>query len=185
MSVEEVFRKVQRALETAGVPYMLTGSYASSIHGEPRASKDIDIVIAPTREQLIRLMRLFPPDKFGAQEEAALEAMAYNGMFNVIDYETGWRIDFIFRKNRPFSIQEFSRRHAVDLSGLRLFVASPEDVLIAKLEWAKMGESQRQIEDAAGILRIQGKQLDRDYVENWVRALGLEAQWHAAFARAV
>lgn len=138
MSVEHVFRKVQRALDTAGVPYMITGSYASSVHGEPRASKDIDIVIAPTRDQLVRLMSLFPPDEYGAEEEAALEAMTYNSMFNVIDYETGWRIDFIFRKNRPFSIQEFTRRHVVELSGRRLFVASPEDVVIAKLEWAKV-----------------------------------------------
>jgi hypothetical protein len=185
MSVEQVFSKVQRALDTAGVPYMITGSYASSVHGEPRASKDIDIVIAPTRDQLVRLMRLFPPDEFGAQEEAALEAMSYNSMFNVIDYETGWRIDFIFRKNRPFSVQEFKRRHVVALSGLQLFVASPEDVLIAKLEWAKMGESQRQIEDAAGILRIQGEHLDREYVEKWVRELELGTQWRAAIARAV
>ena len=60
MSVEHVFRKLQRALDFAGIPYMVTGSFASSAFGDPRASKDIDIVIAPTREQLIELVRQFP-----------------------------------------------------------------------------------------------------------------------------
>lgn len=185
MSVENVFRKVQHALDEAGVPYMITGSFASSVHGEPRASKDIDIIISPTRDQLVAFMSLFPTDQYEAQLEAALEAMRHAGIFNIIDYETGWRIDFIFRKNRPFSIEEFKRRRVIDLAGLQLFVASPEDILLAKLEWAKLGESQRQIEDAAHIIRIQGHHLDRRYVDHWVRELDLSEQWKAASARAV
>ena len=185
MSVEQVFLKIQSALDEARVPYMLTGSFASSIHGEPRASKDIDIVIAPTREQLLAFIKLFPPDRFEAQEEAALDAMEHSSIFNIIDYETGWRIDFIFRKDRPFSIAEFERRRVVELRGLRLFVAAPEDILIAKLEWAKLGESQRQLEDAASIIRIQGDHLDRSYVERWVRELELAPQWASARAMAV
>ena len=185
MSIERVFRKVQRALDEAGVPYMVTGSFASSVHGDPRASRDIDIVIAPDREQLSAFMRHFPPGEFYAQEDDALEAMAHGSIFNIVDFETGWRIDFIFRKNRPFSLEEFERRRAVEVAGLRLFVAAPEDVLISKLEWAKMGESERQIEDAASIIRVQGEKLDVTYVERWARELGLERQWLAAKTRAM
>ena len=185
MSVEKVFRKVQQALEETGVPYMLTGSFASATHGEPRASKDIDIVIAPTREQLVAFMRRFPPQDYYAQEEDALDAMAHTSIFNIIDFETGWRVDFIFRKNRPFSVEEFNRRRPVEIAGIRLFVASPEDILIAKLEWAKMGQSERQIEDAAGIIRVQGEDLDLSYVERWVQELELEEQFGNAKARAV
>ncbi|HWW60006.1 MAG TPA: hypothetical protein VN181_01435 [Thermoanaerobaculia bacterium] len=185
MSAERAFRKIQLALDEAGVPYMVTGSFASSVHGEPRASKDIDIVIAPTREQLIAFIRLFPPDQYYAQEEDALDAMAHTSIFNIIDFETGWRIDFIFRRDRPFSLEEFNRRRVVDVAGLRLFVAAPEDILIAKLEWAKMGESERQLEDAANVLRIQRDSLDFRYVERWVRELELTDQWEAAKTRAL
>lgn len=104
--------------------------------------------------------------------------------FNVIDLATGWKIDFIIRKPREFSREEFERRRSVELSGVELDVASAEDVLIAKLEWAKMGSSARQIEDAAGITRLQGDQLDTTYVQRWVHALGLEEQWREAQAQA-
>lgn len=183
MSVEHVFREVQRALDSAGIPYMVTGSFASSAFGDPRASKDIDIVIAPTREQLIELVRQFPSDRYHAVEDEALEALAHGNMFNIIDYHSGWRVDLILKKARPFSDEEFSRRTEVELAGLRLTVSTAEDILISKLEWAKLGESQRQIEDAAGVIRVQGSNLDTAYVERWVRELGLAEQWAAAKAR--
>lgn len=101
-------------------------------------------------------------------------------MFNVIDLRTGWKIDLIFRKSRPFSREEFARRQSVDLQGPRLFVASAEDVIIAKLEWAKLAKSQRQIEDATAILRLRWEQLDRPYLERWIFDLGLQDQWRLA-----
>lgn len=159
---------------------MVTGSFASSIHGEPRASKDIDIVIAPTAEKLIHFIKQFPSDQYYAVQEDALDALTGGYMFNIVDFASGWRIDFIFVKERPFSRTEFARRKEEDLGDLKLMVATPEDILIAKLEWAKLGESQRQLEDAAGIVRIKGASLDHSYVLHWVNELGLEAQWEAA-----
>jgi len=183
VSVEEVFRVLQQALDTVGIPYMVTGSFASSAHGEPRASKDIDIVIAPTREQLVELIKQFPPGKYQALEYEALDAFEHRRMFNIIDYATGWRVDLIIKKRRPFSDVEFERREVLEFSGLRLSFASAEDILISKLEWVKEGESQRQLEDAAGIIRVQADNLDTRYVEYWVRQLGLADQWAAAKAR--
>jgi hypothetical protein len=180
VSVSEVFGVVQGALEAAGVPYMVTGSFASAVHGEPRASKDIDVVIAPTREQLIAFLRQLPPGRFHADEHEALDALEHRSMFNIIDYSSGWRVDLILRKNRPFSETEFGRRRRERLAGLQVSVATAEDVLISKLEWAKLGESARQLEDAASILRIQGDALDLPYVEHWIGELGLEEQWRAA-----
>ena len=93
-------------------------------------------------------------------------------------------MDFILKKRRPFSDVEFERRDVLEFSGLRLSFATAEDILISKLEWVKEGESQRQLEDAAGIIRVQGDNLDIPYVEYWVRELGLSEQWVAAKARA-
>ena len=95
-------------------------------------------------------------------------------LFNVIDLATGWKIDFIIRKSRAFSEEEFRRRRPVDLEGNSLFVATAEDVVIAKLEWSKLAQSQRQIEDVAAILRVRGDSLDRAYLEKWIAELGVE-----------
>ena len=180
VSPADVLGRVVLALGSAGVPYMLTGSFASALHGMPRATQDIDMVIAPTPESLERLLDQFPEKRYYVSREAALQASEKAGMFNVVDLETGWKIDFIFRKPRDFSQTEFDRRAQANALGVRLFVASAEDVLISKLEWAKLGESERQIRDAAGIIATQAADLDTAYVETWVARLGLDAQWDAA-----
>ena len=159
---------------------MITGSFASSYHGSPRATQDIDIVIAPTADQIRALVMLLPDTEYYVDEDAALDALERQGQFNVIDYATGWKIDLFIRKSRPFSQQEFERRGFVEFQNMRIAIASAEDVLIAKLEWSKLGESQRQVKDAAGILRIRADDLDLEYIKGWVRALELGSQWEAA-----
>ncbi len=180
MTTPDVFRRIIGALEQAGIPYMLTGSFASSYHGIPRTTQDIDIVIAPTLEQIRAFITLLPENEYYADEDAAIEAQKHGGQFNVIDFATGWKVDLIARKARPFSRTEFDRRNSVDFQGIKLAIATAEDVLIAKLEWAKLGESQRQIEDAAGILRISGDGLDFEYLYRWIQALNLMDPWKAA-----
>lgn len=177
MTTGDIFGRVLAALQTAGIPAMLTGSFASSYHGAPRATQDIDLVIAPTEDQLHSLVRLLPRDEFYVDESAALEALRTEGQFNLIDMRTGWKVDLIVRKSRPFSRKEFERRALVEMEGTEVPVASPEDVLIAKMEWARMGQSARQIEDAARMLRVRAGQLDRAYLEQWVAELGLGEQW--------
>lgn len=179
-----MFARIRAALAAAGIPYMLTGSFASSLHGAPRATHDIDIVIAPTPEQLAALLAHFPETDYYVSRDIAFDALARHEHFNVIDLTTGWKIDFIIRKPRAFSHEEFGRRRAVDFDGVELEVVSAEDILIAKLEWAKHGASARQIGDAAGIMQLQGERLDTAYVRRWVKALGLDQQWRAARARA-
>jgi hypothetical protein len=180
MTAEDVFRRIVDALERAGIPYMLTGSFASAFHGVPRATQDIDMVISPTADQLRGLVRLLPTTDYYVDEDAALDAHRRQAQFNVVDFATGWKIDLIIRKSRPFSREEFDRRSVVDFHGLHLAIATAEDVVIAKLEWAKRAQSQRQVEDAAGILRIRSSELDRAYLQRWIRQLDLEEQWEAA-----
>jgi hypothetical protein len=183
-SAESVVARVLRALELASVPYMLTGSFASTFHGAPRTTQDIDIVIAPTLGSLERLLREFPEDTYYVSREAALQAYGGEGLFNVIDFESGWKVDFIMRKSRPFSLEEFERRRSEELLGTTLFVASAEDVIISKLEWAQMSKSERQIQDAAGVLRTQADALDLQYIEHWVRHLALGPEWQLALSAA-
>lgn len=181
---EAAIRRVLKALESAGVPYMFTGSFASSFHGAPRTTQDVDIVIAPTLGSLQRLLSEFPEDRYYVSREAALQAYGAESLFNVIDMESGWKIDFIVRKSRPFSVEEFERRREAELLGTTLYIASAEDVILSKLEWAKMAGSDRQIADVVGILRTQGTDVEVEYVKRWVAVLGLQSEWERASAQA-
>ena len=82
--------------------------------------------------------------------------------------------------SRAFSLEEFGRRSSINVQGHQLFVASVEDVVIAKLEWSKLAQSQRQVEDVASILKIRSQTLDKSYIRKWVSELEIEPQWEQA-----
>jgi hypothetical protein len=153
--IGEFLLQIATALEMNGIPYMLTGSLASSMYGIPRATNDVDIVIAPKRAQLLSLVQLFERVGLTAQVEAAVAALQNQTQFNVIDFRHGWKVDLIICKDRDFSVTEFGRKETHEVQGMRLTLATPEDVLLAKLEWAKISESQRQLDDVAGIVKMQ------------------------------
>jgi len=180
MSAAEVLRRISAALDRAGIPYMLCGSFASAYYGAPRSTQDIDLVIEADPPQLRTFIQNLPADEYYSDLDAAFEAHQRQSLFNLIDLATGWKVDLIIRKSRAFSQEEFSRRQRINLQGLPLFVASAEDIVIAKLEWSKLAQSQRQIEDVAAILRMRSESLDRSYVEKWIRELGLQKEWDDA-----
>jgi hypothetical protein len=184
VTVEDLLARLIAALNAADVPYMLTGSYASSLHSIPRATRDIDIIIFPSRDQLTRFIGSLPPSEYHTDLDDAIDALRRRGQFNVIDYATGWKIDFIIPPFDEFNVEEFERRQNVDLGSIQVVVASPEDVIVAKLLWAKTGESERQIHDAATVLKFQGTALNLPYIEKWVRRLQLDHQWTLTRTRA-
>jgi len=183
LTVRDVLLRIKAALDGAQIPFMVSGSFASAYHGAPRASQDIDLIIDPTADQLESLLLALPESDYYVSHDAARDALQRRSQFNVIDLATNWKIDLIVRKSRPFSQEEFARKIPANLSGVQLSIATPEDVAIAKLEWAKLGGSQRQMEDVAGIL--QGRRdLDREYIQHWVKILELDEQWRSARAMA-
>ena len=159
---------------------MLTGSFASAYHGSPRSTQDIDFVIEADVEKIETLVRLLPPDQWYVDRDAALDALRSETQFNAIDLAAGWKVDFMIRKSRPFSVEEFRRRQPASLEGTTIDVVSAEDLIVAKLEWAKAGGSHRQLEDVAAILRIRGNEIDRARVNEWVETLGLQGEWQSA-----
>jgi hypothetical protein len=177
VTLTDLLARVVSALDRAQVPYMLSGSVASSAHGTPRSTLDLDIVLAPTRTQLLALMGGFPSSHYYADEEQALEALAHRSQFKVIDFASGWKVDFVIAEDSDYGRGAVARRIFIPIAGINLCVAAPEDVLIAQLRWAKLGGSDRQLQDAAGILGIQGSTLDRGYLEHWVHELHLESEW--------
>ena len=184
MSASEVFARLTTALERAGIAYMLSGSFASAYYGAPRSTQDIDFVIESSSAQLVALVESLPREQYYWDLPTALEAHQRQSMFNVIDLATGWKIDLIIRKARAFSQEEFSRRRRADVDGVPIFVASPEDVVLTKLEWSKLSQSQRQLEDVVAIFRSRWELLDRGYLGKWIAELRLQAEWNVAQARA-
>ena len=184
MSVTGVFEKLRAALESAGIPYFVTGSFVSSTHGIPRSTNDIDIIIAPTPEQLGSLMDQLSDPEYYSDREDAFDALQRRSQFNIIDNATLWKVDFIVSKNSPFDQERFARKRITEIAGVDIYAATPEDIVIAKLRWSKLGESERQLNDAAGVVRMQGDALDLSYIEYWVDALELHDQWRLARERA-
>lgn len=177
MTAAALLRSVVVALDAAGVPFMLTGSLAAAYHGAGRATMDIDVVIDPTASQLRALVDSLTGPGIYVSSEAAEEALTHRSTFNVGDTTSGWKIDFIVRKMRAFSETEFARRQPADYEGCPMWVASVEDLMVAKLEWEKLGASARQLEDVAALLRIHTGTLDRAYLDRWIAELGLAQQW--------
>lgn len=179
-----LLRAIVTALDACGVAHMVVGSFASTFHGEPRTTHDLDLVIDPNRDQLDLLLGALHPDEFYVDHEVARDALRRRTMFNVIEMATAWKLDLVIRKPRPFSIEELRRREAVTILDVAVAIATAEDTVISKLEWSKAGGSERQLDDVVGIVRVRGGTLDRAYIQRWVDELGLDAQWQAARARA-
>jgi hypothetical protein len=160
VSAGALLRRVIGALDDAGIPHMLVGSFASMSHGAPRATQDIDIVIDPTAEALDRFAAALDPDHVYVSSSVHA-ALASRDQFNLIDIPSGWKVDLVIRKDRPFSRTEFARRKRARVFDVDLYLATAEDTVLAKLEWAAMGGSDRQVADAARVLDVGGDALDR------------------------
>jgi len=173
-SQEDFLERLIKKLNEQNIPYMLSGSVSSSLHGQPRATKDADIIIAPAEEQLIAFVKSLGDDYY-VNPDAARDAFKNKSVFNVIDIHNSWKADFIIRKNRPFSREEFQRRQKANIMGLDVWVVSPEDVILSKLEWAKNSESSQQFQDALGVATVQYDRLDRDYLYKWAKELQVES----------
>jgi len=162
MMPEEALKLPLSKLDEYGIPYMIAGSFASNLHGLPRATQVADIVIDAEKNNLEQFLKSLS-STFYRSPEAALDAFAREQMFNVIHLETGFKFDLILRKSRPFSAMEFSRRQPAFYLGEGRWFATAEDTLPAKLEWSKRAGSERQFNDALNVAKLQRENLDRPY----------------------
>ncbi len=164
-------------LDRFGIPHMLAGSFASTYHGDPRTTNDIDVVIDPSRDALDALVRGLEPAHFYVNAEAARSAFEQRGQFHVVLLDSSWKVHLILRKDRRCSRSEFERREPDEIAGVSLFVATAEDTIVARLESARAGESERQLRDVVGIVAASGGCLNRAYLERWIGELHLEPLW--------
>ncbi|MFQ5718718.1 MAG: nucleotidyltransferase domain-containing protein [Acidobacteriota bacterium] len=175
-AVKVMFRVLQ-VLDRIDVAYHLGGSYASAIHGVPRQTHDVDLVVDLGRDRVSELVRSLESE-FYVDEQAVARAVAERGSCNLVHLETGVKVDLFVKGSSDFDKVEFERRVNVALGNeapRTIFVKSAEDTLLRKLLWYRLGgdTSDRQWEDVRGIVRVQGDRLDREYLCGWADRLSI------------
>ena len=175
MSQQELLKRVVQVLDDLGIAYMVSGSLVSSLQGEPRATHDIDVVVALERSHVKVLSKAFPPPEYYLSEDSILNALETEGMFNLIAVKTGDKVDFWILTDQPFDVSRFERKYVEKVLGMEIAVSSPEDTMLMKLSWAhRSGGSEKHFTDALRVYEVQYGKLDIDYLEEWAGKLGIE-----------
>ena len=181
----EFLRMALSELERINLSYALVGSYGSGFYGEPRFTRDIDIVLDLPSSQVTRFCAAFPPPDFYLSEAAVRDAVQSRFQFNLLHPESGNKIDFIMTRHEPWSAGQLHRRRRVQIrSNFEGYIASPEDIIIGKIWYFSEGGGERHLQDIAGILRVTGAGVDRGEVERWARELGHLDVWRQVVALA-
>ena len=157
-------------LDGTGIAYMLTGSLAMSFYARPRMTRDIDLVVALEAAQAEQLIGALGAD-YHADAGAITAAIRGARPWNIIYLPSVVKIDLIPRKDTAYRRAEFERRRRVELAGVPLWIVRVEDLILSKLEWSRESRSEQQRRDVAVLLEAP---LDRAYVDEWARRLGLD-----------
>jgi len=175
---------VAEALEACGVRYLVGGSLASAVSGEPRSTVDVDLVVELTEKDIEPLIGLLG-DRFHADADVIRRAIRDRSSANVIHNSTSTKVDLFICGGSPVDKEQMERRQRVKVSSdpeVWLYVYTPEDILLQKLRWYRMGNevSERQWNDIRGILLVQGDRLDRTYLQDKATVLGVSDLLHRA-----
>ncbi|MEP7147927.1 MAG: nucleotidyl transferase AbiEii/AbiGii toxin family protein [Acidobacteriota bacterium] len=162
-------------LNDLGVEYMITGSVAMSSYVPARSTMDIDVIIEIERSDLERFEQRFAGDYY-VSLSSIRQARERNSMFNVMNFETGIKIDFITRKPNAFEAAKFGRRRRSRIGDIEFWVISKEDLILSKLCWAKDSHSERQFEDVRSLFESGA---DTATIEQEIATQGLGEVWEA------
>ncbi|HEV2844093.1 MAG TPA: hypothetical protein VG477_04535 [Thermoanaerobaculia bacterium] len=166
---------VAHALDHLGVPCFIGGSLASTLHGEPRFTRDADLVaeLEPRHaEPLVQALS----STFYIDVESIHGAIRRGGSFNAVHLATSFKVDVFVSKRRPFDHSQFARREEAKGEGYAVYISSAEDTILAKLDWYRLGGevSDQQWRDVLSILLVQKDQLDHEYLQEWACSLGVQ-----------
>ena len=178
MSQVELLKHVVSTLQGARIGYMVTGSIASSLQGEPRSTHDLDVVVAIREADVEAVLAAFPAPRVYVDEGAIREAIRTGGMFKLIDASEADKVDFWMLTDEPFDRSRFERRLREHALGIEFDVSAPEDTILAKLRWSRLGgESMKPYVDALRVYEVQGNVLDEGYLDDWAHRLGVADLW--------
>jgi hypothetical protein len=180
------FTHVVDALERLGIPYMVVGSFAAILYGEPRLTLDVDIVVDMKWEHVGPFVAAFPIPDYYVSEEDIRDSLQRHYPFNVIQPITGAKVDLVPLPGDPFTLAAFGRRRRMeyDQEGHTAVFITPEDIVLAKLIAFRKTGSDRHLRDARGVLVTQGGELDLEAIRRGARAAGTLEQFEVIFETA-
>jgi hypothetical protein len=164
------FENIVAFLNKEEIPYMLTGSMAMSLYTVSRATKDFDFIVNISKDDISKIIVHFK-EGYYCNEDAIRDAVRYKSMFNIIEHNSGFKVDFFVSKDSPFQQSEFSRRSKVHMFGVDVFVISLEDLILSKLNWIQQLQSAIQIQDIRTLTQLED--IDWGYIHHWVDRLNL------------
>lgn len=178
--------ELHSCLNAVNIPYYVSGGVASSIHGEPRSTRDLDLVISVQADQIDLLVTTLEAALYycpaGAVEDLK---QGRERMLNITHTETIANADLYVMDNSPFASSQMSRRRLLDIEGMPAFwVISPEDLVLQKLLWGRSSQSEKQWRDVLGILKLQAENLDYGYLADWAEQLALIEVFSQALTQA-
>jgi hypothetical protein len=185
MEPADLVRHTCETLERLNIPYLVTGSTATTAYGEPRFTNDLDVVIDLTADQVSAFCAAFPAPEYYLSEAAVRGAIQAKHQFNVLHPKSGMKIDFILLTDSKF---DHARRHrGRKMSAVTdrvVTFASPEDVILKKMVYYREGGAEKHLRDIAGVIRALRSTLDFAYIEMWATELGVTDIWQAVQERA-
>lgn len=176
-------RSVIETLERLGLPYIIGGSVASSIYGEARSTRDVDVSVVLPLEQVGAFVQAFQSLGYYVFADVIIDAIIAHQPFNIIDAQSGYKADiFVVDPQHPTPLEQQAlqrcRRQVYDeTSGAQAVFYSPEDVIVYKLKYYLEGRMPKHLRDIGAILIVQGEALDYDYIVEWAERIGAADVW--------
>jgi len=185
MEQSDLLRKVAVTLDMLGVPYAVVGSTASTLYGDPRFTNDIDVVLDLQARGIESFCKEFPAPEYYLSRAAVESAVRRRFQFNIIHPSSGFKVDCILAGSDAFDQEQLQRAVQVPQKegAYAVRFASAEDVIIKKMEYFRLGQSEKHLRDISGILKTQGEQIDHAYIQMWAERKGLTEIWNAILVR--
>jgi hypothetical protein len=180
MSEGDLFLVFVREFDALGLTYMLTGSVASTLYGEPRVTHDVDVVLELSPRMVRQFAAAFPLERFYCPPEEVLRQEVLRrqrGHFNLIAQDTGFKADVYLANEDPLHAAALAVRRRIVVDGVGVWVAPPEYVIVRKLEFYREGRSEKHLRDIRAMLRVSGELIDLGRLTAWVDRLGLQSEW--------
>jgi hypothetical protein len=181
-------RSIIETLELLDLPYMIGGSVASSIYGEARSTRDVDVSVVLPLEQVGDFVRSFQSLGYHVFADAIVDAVITGQPFNIIDAQSGYKCDiFLVDPQDPTPLEQQAlqrRRYQIydEASGAQAALYSPEDVIIYKLKYYVEGRMPKHLRDIGAMLFVQGEALDYSYITDWAERIGAADVWTEVLA---
>ena len=172
--MENVFakalKKITEILNKEEIDYMIVGGFAVSFHNRARTTNDIDLVLQIYPSHVKLILKHFP--EWQGFEGAFMDSVKKGMLFNITDFETGIRYDFMSYQDSDYNWIAFERRKQIEYFGIKCYISTKEDLIISKLKWYNITPSEKQMEDLKFL--FLDKEINRDYLKSWLNKLNIK-----------